>query len=50
MSKYEKEYIVVSDTNSKVLLSTTDHNKARKLANTCRASGGQVTVFKSTKL
>ena len=43
------EYIVVSDTNSKVLLSTSDWSEAVRLANRCRASGGQVTIFKATK-
>ena len=43
------EYIVVSDRNSKVLLSTEDWREAKKLAEQCRASGGEVTIFNSTK-
>lgn len=43
------EYLVVSDQNSKVLLSTTDWYKALRLANKIRAAGGGCTIFKSTK-
>jgi hypothetical protein len=44
-----KEYIVVSDTNSKILLSTTNWYEAVKLANKIRHAGGQVTIFKATR-
>jgi len=44
------EYIVVSDTNSRVLLSTENRYEAQKLATKIRAAGGSVTVFRSTKL
>ncbi len=47
-SKPEIEYVVISDTNSKVLLSTPDWYAAVKFANGCRNSGGSVTIFKST--
>ena len=43
------EYIVVSDTNSKVILSTTVWYEAVVFANKVRAAGGQCTIFKSTK-
>lgn len=43
------EYLVVSDTNSKVLMSTPDWYQAVKLAHKIRSAGGQCTIFKSTK-
>lgn len=43
------EYIVVSDKNSKVLLSTIDYYEALKFANKVRQAGGEVTLFKSMK-
>ena len=43
------EYLVVSDKNSKVILSTTVYKEAVRLANLVRAAGGEVTVFKSLK-
>lgn len=43
------EYIVVSDKNSKVLLSTEDYYEALKFANKIRQAGGAVTIFKSMK-
>ncbi len=43
------EYLVVSDTNSKVVLSTQEYREAVRLANLIRSAGGQVTVFKSLK-
>jgi hypothetical protein len=45
----QSEYVVISDTNSKVLLSTNNWYEAVKLANLIRRGGGQVTIFKSTK-
>lgn len=44
-----KEYILVSDTTSKVLKSSTSYQEIRNLAVLIRKGGGQVTVFKSTK-
>lgn len=44
-----KEYIVVSDTNSKVILSTTNWYEAVKVANKIRHCGGQCTIFKATR-
>ena len=44
------EYIVVSDTTSKVVFVSDNHNAAKVEANSIRACGGQCTVFKSTKL
>jgi hypothetical protein len=49
-SKWSAEYIVVSDTNSKVLMSSEKHNECKKFANRVRDAGGQCTVFKSTRL
>jgi hypothetical protein len=43
------EYIVVSDKNSRVLLSTTVWGEAVKFANKVRAAGGECTIFKSTR-
>lgn len=43
------EYLVVSDTNSKVIKLTTDYKEAVKLANLIRSAGGEVTLFKSLK-
>jgi hypothetical protein len=45
----EREYIVVSDKNSKVLLSTTDYQEARKLVNRIASAGGSATLFRSMK-
>lgn len=44
------EYIVVSDKNSVVLLSTTNRYEASKFANKVRKAGGEVTVFRSLNL
>lgn len=43
------EYLVVTDRDSKIVLSTLDYYEAVKLANVCRRTGGEVTIFKSTK-
>lgn len=43
------EYLVVADRDSKVLLSTTDWSEAVRVASLCRSSGGEMTIFKSTK-
>lgn len=44
-----KEYLVIADRNSKILLSTTEWSEAVKCANLCRRASGEVTIFKSTK-
>lgn len=44
------EYIVVSDKNGKVLFSSQSWGACRMFATKIRAAGGQVTIFKSTKL
>lgn len=43
------EYLVVTDKDSKILLSTPNYYEAVKTANLIRRGGGEVTVFKSTK-
>jgi hypothetical protein len=43
------EYLVVSDKNSEVILSSEDLGECRKLANKIRKCGGEVTTFKSIK-
>lgn len=43
------EYLVVTDKDSKILLSTTNWNEALNLANLIRCGGGSVTVFTSTQ-
>lgn len=49
MTDSPKEYIVVADRTSKVLLSTPDYNSAVKYANMMRRAGGEVTIFRATK-
>lgn len=49
-SKLPTEYLVVSDKNSKILKSDTDRYAVIRLANVIRRGGGEVTVFKSTKM
>lgn len=44
-----KEYIVVADKTSKVLLSTLSYHEAVRHANMIRKGDGQVTIFKATK-
>lgn len=44
------EYIVVSDTHREVIMSSEDRHECLKLATKIRKCGGQVTIFKSTKL
>ena len=48
--KEEAEYIAVSDKTSEVLKSSTDRFEVIKLANLVRRAGGEVTIFRSTKL
>lgn len=43
------EYLVVSDTNSKVLLSTSSYQEAKRLASQISQAGGACTIFKSIK-
>ena len=43
------EYLVVTDKDSKILLSTLDYYEAVKMANLMRRAGGEVTIFKSTR-
>lgn len=43
------EYLVVSDNNSKILLSTENYYTAVRTANLIRRGGGAVTIFKSLK-
>jgi hypothetical protein len=43
------EYLVVSDKNSEVILSSEDLGECRKLATKVRKCGGSVTIFKSLK-
>lgn len=45
----DKEYIVVSDKNDKVVLSTTNWYEALKLAGRIRKCGGECTIFAATK-
>lgn len=44
-----REYLLVSDKNSKVLLSTSNWSEAVKTANMIRRADGVVTIFKATK-
>lgn len=44
------EWIAVSDKNSEVLMSSTDRFQVVKFVNKVRKAGGEVTVFRSTKL
>lgn len=44
------EWIAVSDINSEVLMSSTDRYEVIKFVNKVRKAGGEVTVFRSTKL
>lgn len=46
MKQHDKEYVVISDVNSKVLLSTPDYYEARKLLNRIAHSGGAASLFK----
>lgn len=42
-----REYLVVSDKNSKVLKSTQNYYEAVRLANIIRRGGGEVTIFRA---
>jgi ABC-type nitrate/sulfonate/bicarbonate transport system ATPase subunit len=43
------EYLVISDKNSKVLLSTHDYIEAKALSSKIAQAGGSSTVFKSIR-
>ena len=47
--KLDIDYLTVSDTTSKVLLSSTDLNEHRRLLGQLRKCGGQATIFKALK-
>lgn len=42
-----REYLLVADKTSEVIRGGTDYNELKKLANTIRRAGGEVTMFKS---
>ena len=44
------EWLLVTDRDSKILKSSLDRYELVKLANVIRKGGGEVTIFKSTKL
>lgn len=44
------EYVLISDRDSRVLKSSLDRVEVVRLANLMRRAGGEVTVFKSTKM
>lgn len=44
------EYLLVADRSSKLLQSSTDRFEIIRLANVIRRGGGEVTVFKSTRM
>ena len=48
-AKLDIEYLTVSDTTSKVVLSSTDLNEHRRLLGQLRECGGQATIFKALK-
>ena len=48
-AKLDIDYLTVSDTTSKVVLSSTDLNKHRRLLGQLRKCGGQATIFKALK-
>lgn len=48
-AKLDVEYLTVSDTTSKVVLSSTDLNEHRRLLGQLRKCGGQATIFKALK-
>ena len=47
--EYTKEYIVVADVTSKIIVSVPSYVEAKQLASNIRKAGGQVTIFVSTK-
>lgn len=47
--KRTQEYLVISDTNSKVLLSTENYQEAKALSSKIAQAGGSSTIFKAIK-
>ena len=43
------DYLTISDTTSKVVLSSTDLQQHRRLLSQLRKCGGQATIFKALK-
>ena len=48
-AKLDIDYLTVSDTTDKVVLSSTDLNEHRRLLGQLRKCGGQATIFKALK-
>lgn len=48
-SKKDQEYLVISDINSKVLLSTNSYQEAKSLSSKIAQAGGASTIFKAIK-
>ena len=48
-AKLDIDYLTVSDTTNKVVLSSTDLNEHRRLLGQLRKCGGQATIFKALK-
>lgn len=48
--KKEHEYLLVTDKDSEVILSTPDRFEAMKIANKIRRAGGEVTIFRATEM
>ena len=48
-AKLDIDYLTVSDTTSKVVLSSTDLNEHRRLLGQLRKYGGHATIFKALK-
>ena len=48
-AKLDIDYLTVSDTTSKVVLSSTDLQQHRRLLGQLRKCGGQATIFKALK-
>jgi hypothetical protein len=44
-----REYLLVTDKDSKILKSSHDRYELIRLANVIRKGGGEVTIFKSTR-
>lgn len=45
-----KEYLLVTDKTSEVLMTSPDRHEVQKLANKIRRAGGEVTIFKALNL
>jgi len=48
--KEQLEWLLVTDKTSRILKASADRYELVKLANVIRRGGGEVTIFKSTKL